>query len=82
MKRNVGGLDRAVRLLVGIFLIALGLGVVRGKGGIVAAIVGLILLITGLKGSCALYVPLGIDAGGQAKPLSLSETPAAVSEGP
>jgi hypothetical protein len=61
MKKNVGGIDRAVRLLVGVFLITLGLRVVRGRGGIVVAIVGLILSMTGLKGFCALYAPLGID---------------------
>ena len=61
MKRNVGGLDRAIRLLVGVFLMVLGLGAIRGKGGVIVAIVGLILLMTGLKGFCALYVPLGID---------------------
>ena len=31
MKRNVGGIDRVVRLLVGVFLIGFGLGAIRGR---------------------------------------------------
>ncbi|HUS83277.1 MAG TPA: DUF2892 domain-containing protein [Dehalococcoidia bacterium] len=61
MKRNVGGLDRVIRLLVGVFLIGLGLGAIRGKGGLIVAIVGLILLMTSLTAFCGLCVPLKED---------------------
>ena len=61
MKRNVGGVDRVVRLVVGAFLVGLGLGAIRGKGGLIVVAVGLVPLITGLTRFCALYVPLKID---------------------
>jgi hypothetical protein len=65
MKRNVGGTDRMIRLLVGAFLIGLGLGAIRGKGGLIVAVVGLIPLVTGLTRFCLLYVPLKIDTSGR-----------------
>ncbi len=61
MKRNVGGIDRVVRLLVGVFLIGFGLGAIRGKAGLIMAVAGLVPLTTGLTGFCALYVPLKIN---------------------
>jgi hypothetical protein len=42
-------------------LIGIGLGVVRGPGGIAMAAVGVIPLLTGLSGFCPLYTRLGID---------------------
>jgi hypothetical protein len=61
MKVNQGSIDRAIRLVVAGVLIGVGLGVVRGPGGIAMAVVGVIPLLTGLSGFCPLYVLLGID---------------------
>ena len=65
MRRNVGGLDRCVRLMVGCALLALGLlilGGLRGEiWGLVVAAIGVLLLATGLFGFCPLYVPFGIS---------------------
>jgi hypothetical protein len=61
MKKNVGGIDRVVRVLVGVFLIGLGLGAIRGKGGLIVAVAGLVPLLTGVTGYCALYEPLNVD---------------------
>jgi len=59
MKRNVGNVDRLIRIVVGLGLLSLVFileGNARWWG-----LVGLLPLVTGLIGWCALYVPLGID---------------------
>ncbi len=64
-KRNLGRLDRTVRLMGGAVLILIGLfllGGWQGKStGIDVALFGLWPLMTGLVGFCALYVPFGIS---------------------
>ena len=56
MKMNEGPVDRIIRVLVGIALIALGLlGIVSGVWMWVAYILGAILLLTGIVGFCPLY---------------------------
>ncbi|MFA5873016.1 MAG: DUF2892 domain-containing protein [Anaerolineales bacterium] len=53
---NEGPVDRIIRVLVGIALIALGLlGVATGVWMWVAYILGAILLVTGIVGFCPLY---------------------------
>ncbi len=64
MKKNVGGTDRIVRLVAGVLLIGLGLGMVRGKGGLLLALVGLVPLVTGITRVCGLYTLLDIDTSG------------------
>jgi hypothetical protein len=61
MKVNEGILDRAIRMMVAVVLIGVGLGVVGGTAGIVMAAIGAIPALTGLSGFCPLYVPFGID---------------------
>lgn len=56
-KKNVGGIDRALRLIIGIVLIALA---VTGKVG-VWGYIGIIPLATGLISSCMLYNLFGIN---------------------
>jgi hypothetical protein len=78
--RNVGTLDRAVRVALGIILFPLGLFLLAAKSGygLWVAIAGLIGLATGLIGFCGLYVPFGISTarqkamapGGQRHPAS------------
>ena len=55
MKRNIGSIDRALRVLAGIALVAVGFGVLGGTVGIVVGVIGLIPLATGLIGWCPLY---------------------------
>jgi fatty acid desaturase len=56
MKMNEGPVDRIIRVIVGIALIALGLlGVATGVWMWVAYILGAILLLTGIVGFCPLY---------------------------
>ena len=55
MKFNVGGLDRALRILVGVVLIALAAAGVVGWWGWL----GVVPLLTGLVRFCPLYPILG-----------------------
>ena len=57
MKINVGGIDKILRIVVGIALIAMAaLGVVGTWGWI-----GVIPLLTGLLGTCPAYSLLGMN---------------------
>lgn len=58
---NEGSIDRLVRLVAAGVLIGIGLGVLRGAGGIAMAAVGVIPLLTGVTGFCPLYTVFGID---------------------
>jgi uncharacterized membrane protein len=55
MKQNEGTVDRIVRVVAGIALIAAGFFAVTGTIGIIMIIVGAILLLTGAIGFCPLY---------------------------
>ena len=66
MKKNVGGLDRTVRMLLGIVLGLTGLA----YGSLLGVILGVILILTAIFGMCPLYSLLGIstakkDSGGK-----------------
>ena len=64
-KKNVGRLDRIVRIIVGVALVPIGLFLLGGwqgnSTGILVAVLALIPLVTGLIGSCPAYVPFGIS---------------------
>ncbi len=61
MKGNESGLDRVIRVVLGIVLLALNLGgVVSGSWGIVLLVVGGLAIVTGLMGFCPLYALLRI----------------------
>ena len=64
-KKNVGRLDRTVRIIAGVALIPIGLFLLGGwqgnSTGILVAVLALIPLVTGLIGSCPAYVPFGIS---------------------
>ncbi len=56
MKFNVGGIDRVLRIVVGLALVAWAL-----MGGPVWAWIGVVPLGTGLAGFCPLYPLLGMN---------------------
>lgn len=56
MKTNVGGMDKIVRILAGIALIAWAL-----MGGQVWAWIGVVPLATGLMGWCPAYTLFGMN---------------------
>jgi hypothetical protein len=57
MTKNVGGIDKILRIVVGLVLIALAVTGTIGAWGYV----GLVPLATGLMGWCALYPLLGMN---------------------
>jgi len=57
MKRNVGGLDRILRIVAGLVLIALAVTGTVGAWGWIGAVP----LITGLVGFCPVYPMLGLN---------------------
>ena len=63
LRRNVAGVDRVVRLVLGAILFCGGLFLWIGKGnlGAIVAGVGLLVLLTGVVRFCALYIPFDIS---------------------
>lgn len=57
-RNNVGGIDRALRIIVGLGLIALVFVGPRTAWGWL----GLVPLLTGLVRFCPLYLPLGLSS--------------------
>ncbi len=62
MKKNVGTVERAIRAVIGIAAIAaFALGLVEGTLGIVAVVVGVVMLFTASIGWCPPYAIFGIN---------------------
>ncbi len=57
MCKNVGGIDKTLRIIVGIIIIAI--GVVNSS---LLGVIGLIPLLTGIIGWCPLYIPFKINS--------------------
>ena len=63
MKKNVGFIDRIVRVLL--FVIAALLyftGTLSGTSGLIVLIAGAVLLLTSLMGFCPIYFSVGISS--------------------
>jgi len=77
MKQNVGSMDRTVRIALGALLVLVGvagyagvlplawIGIGQALAGVVAAVIGLILLATGIGRTCLIYSVLGISTAEQ-----------------
>ncbi len=57
MQFIVSGAGRALRVVAGLVLIGVGLAVLRGPGGVIVAVVGLVPLAAGVFDVC-LFAPL------------------------
>ena len=65
MQKNVGSIDRTIRALVGVALLAVFFfGGVEGTLGIVALVIGVVMLGTAAIGWCPPYSLLGINTCG------------------
>ncbi|HPE35762.1 MAG TPA: DUF2892 domain-containing protein [Spirochaetales bacterium] len=65
MKKNMGLVDKIIRLLAAAALALLvALGVVDGALAVVFGVVALVFLATSVVGTCPLYLPFGIDTRG------------------
>jgi hypothetical protein len=61
-EKNVGTIDRVVRIILGIVLIAIfALNMVTVPWSYLVALIGLIALVTGAVGTCGLYSLLGMN---------------------
>jgi hypothetical protein len=67
MKNNMGKVDRIIRVVVGVLLVG---NFFVGTGHL-ASWVGLILIVTGLVGTCPVYIPLKIDSRSAAEKVGL-----------
>jgi len=62
MKKNMGTIDRVIRILLAIVVIVLYLtGTISGTAAVILGVLALVFIITGLIGFCPLYVPLKIS---------------------
>jgi len=62
MKKNVGGVDRIMRIVLAALIAVLYfMDVLYGTAGIIFLVLGAILLVTALLGRCPLYIPCGIN---------------------
>ncbi|MFZ3157980.1 MAG: DUF2892 domain-containing protein [Smithella sp.] len=68
MKKNMGTIDRVIRILLAIVVIVLYLnGSITGVAAIILGMVAFIFIVTSLIGFCPLYVPLNISTIGKPK---------------
>jgi hypothetical protein len=68
MKKNMGTIDRIIRILLAIVVIILYMtGSITGIAAIILGILAFIFILTSLIGFCPLYVPLKISTIGKAK---------------
>ena len=68
MKKNMGTIDRIIRILLAIVFIVLYLnGSITGVASIILGILAFVFIVTSLIGFCPLYVPLKISTIGKSK---------------
>ncbi len=61
-EKNVGMIDRVIRIILGIILLYLFVvNMVAAPWSYLVALIGLILLVTGVIGTCPLYSMLGMN---------------------
>jgi hypothetical protein len=62
MKKNMGGIDKVIRVLIAIiFFLLYFTEIVSGAFGGVLVALGAVFVITSLVGTCPLYLPFGIN---------------------
>jgi hypothetical protein len=61
-RKNCGMTDRVARIVIAVLIgVAYVMGYVQWVVAMLLGVFGLIMLVTGAAGYCALYEPLGID---------------------
>lgn len=62
MKKNIGTIDKAIRILIAVVVVALYFAnVISGTLGVVLLIVAGAFILTSAIGVCPLYMPLGLS---------------------
>jgi hypothetical protein len=62
MKRNVGGIDKIVRIIAGVVLLSLIFILKNGESYWLWGLIGIVPLATGIFSWCPLYTILGINS--------------------
>lgn len=79
LRRNIGNLDRILRVILGIYAMLLGFMFISGLVGNLLGFVGLVAFATGASGWCGIYALLGRELPQVAAPAP-AEAPAAEPE--
>ena len=67
MKKNMGSIDRVIRVLAALIVLVLYLtGQLTGVAATVLGILAVVFVLTSAVGSCPLYLPFGLTTRGQA----------------
>ena len=62
MKKNMGALDKRIRVLIAVIIGFLyGTNIITGAFGLILSILAIIFLITSFISYCPLYTPFGIN---------------------
>jgi hypothetical protein len=62
MKKNMGTIDKVIRILVAVTIAILFFtGVITGTVGIILLVLAAVFVLTSLISFCPLYLPLGIN---------------------
>jgi hypothetical protein len=64
MKKNVGTIDKVIRILIAVVVVTLYFtNVISGTLGIILLAVSAILVVTSLVSICPIYLALGLNSG-------------------
>jgi hypothetical protein len=64
MKKNVGTIDKVIRILIAVVVVTLYFtNVISGTLGIILLAVAAILVVTSLVSICPIYLALGLNSG-------------------
>ena len=66
MKKNMGAIDRTVRILIALAIAVLYFtGAITGTVAVVLGVIGVVFALTSLAGRCPAYVPFGVSTCGE-----------------
>jgi len=66
MKKNMGTLDRGIRVVIAIVVGVLYLtGQISGTAALILGILSVVFILTSLVGTCPLYLPFSLSTRGQ-----------------
>lgn len=62
MKKNMGTVDKAIRVIVAIVIGVLYFtGQITGTAAIILGVLAIVFLLTSIVGTCPLYLPVGLS---------------------
>ncbi len=62
MKKNMGSVDRAIRIILAVVIAVLYFtNVIGSTAAVILGIIAVVFLVTGFVGTCPAYLPLGLS---------------------